>query len=150
MHRGGERLTKDILVQYCDLREEVKELHRRIEKLERDIQRIEDERLVTDSVTGGYGGTQHFTIRGFPFPEYSRKKTLLYSRKASLEALEYELLKTINLAEDFINSLDDARMRRLLQYRYIDDLTWIQVAHKMGRRATADSVRMEINRFFDK
>jgi hypothetical protein len=130
------------------LREEVKDLRRRIEKLEQDIQRIEDERFVTDTVTGGYGGTQHFTIRGFPHPEYSRKKTLFYSRKASLEALEYELLETINLAEEFINSLDDARMRRLLQYRYIDDLTWIQVAHKMGGKHTEDSCKKAVERFF--
>lgn len=143
-------MTKDILVQYCDLREEAKDLRRKIEKLEQDIQRIEDERYVADSVTGGYGGTQHFTIKGFPYPKYSQKKTLLYVRKANLEIMEHKLLENINLAEEFINSLDDARMRRLLQYRYIDDLTYIQVAHKMGGRSTADSVRMEISRFFDK
>ena len=142
-------MTKDILIQYADLREEVKDLRRRIEKLEEQIQNIEDERYVTDSVTGGLGGIEHFMIRGFPYPEYSRKKTLLYSRKASLEALEYELLESINLAEEFINSLDDARMRRLLQYRYIDDLTWIQVAHKMGGKHTAESCRKSIERFFE-
>ncbi len=140
--------TKDILVQYCDLREEVKDLRRRIEKLEHEIQRIEDERYVADSVKGGYGGIQHYTIKGFPYPEYSRKKTLFYSRKASLEALEFELLETVNAAEEFINSLTDARMRRLLQYRYIDDLTWIQVAHKMGKSHTEDSCKKAVERFF--
>ncbi len=141
-------MTKDILIQYADIREEVKDLRQRIEKLEGQIQRIEDERYVIDSVTGGYGGTEHFIIRGFPHPEYSRKKTLLYSRKASLEALEFELLETIGLAEEFINGLDDARMRRMLQYRYIDDLTWIQVAHKMGGRHTEDSCKKAVERFF--
>lgn len=126
----------------------MKDLRRRIDKLEKDIKRIEDERCVTDFVVGGFGGTQHYTIRGFPYPEYSRKKTLFYARKASLEALEFELLESINSAEEFITSLDDARMRRLLQYRYIDDLTWIQVAHKMGGKHTEDSCKKAVERFF--
>ena len=142
-------MTNNIVVQYCDLREEVKDLHRRIEKLEREIQRIEDEGYVTDTVTGGYGGTQRFTIKGFPYPEYSRKKTLLYSRKMRLEALEYELLETINLAEEYVNNLEDARIRRLLRYRYIDDLTWIQVGHKMGGKHTAEGCRKSVERFFE-
>lgn len=142
-------MTKDIIVQYCDLREEVKDLQSRIKKLEYDIKRIEDERCVADCVTGGSGGIQHFMVRGFPYPEYSRKKTLLYARKASLEALEFELLETINQAEEFINSITDARMRRLLQYYYIDDMTWIQVAHKMGGRHTAESCRKAVERFLE-
>ncbi len=141
-------MTKNILLQYCDLREEAKDLCRKIEKLGQDIQRIEDEGTVADTVKGGYGGTQHFTVRGFPHREYSRKKTLFYSRKMRLEALEYELLETINLAEDFINNLDDARMRRLLRYRHIDDLTWIQVAHRMGEKHTEDSCKKAVERFF--
>ena len=142
-------MTKEILIQYCDLKEEVKDIRKRIDKLEHDLKRIEDERCVSDSVKGGLGGIQHFTITGFPYPEYSRKKTLLYSRKASLEALEFELLESVNTVEEFINSLTDARIRRLLQYRFIDDLTWIQVAHKMGGKHTEEGCRKAVERFFE-
>ncbi len=58
-------MTKDILIQYVDIREAVIDLRQRIEKLEEQIQRIEDERYVTDSVTGGYGGTEHFMMHGW-------------------------------------------------------------------------------------
>lgn len=143
-------MTKDILIQYCDLREEVKDLHRKIEKLKYDIQKIEEERMVTDSVTGGMGGIQHYIIKGFPVPEYSRKKTLFNLRKAKLELKENDLLEILIEAEEFINNLDDARMRRMLQYRYIDDLTWIQVANKMGNNHTEDSCKKAIERFFKK
>jgi len=63
--------------------------------------------------------------------------------------MEIELLNAINTAEEFIKTINDARMRRLLNLRFIEDLTYIQIAHKMGRRATADSVRMEIRRFLE-
>lgn len=143
-------MTKDILVQYCDLREEAKDLRRRIEKLESDIERIEDERCVTDSVTGGMGGTQHFMIRGFPYPEYSRKKTKLYLNKAQYENAVPELLELTIKAEEYIQSIPDSRMRRILRFRYLDDMSWLEVArHIGGKNTTADSVRMEHNRFLE-
>lgn len=141
-------MTKEILVQYCDLREEVKDLRRRIEKLEDGIKRIEAEGCVTDSVTGGSGGIQHFTIRGFPYPEYSRKKTRLYLNKAQLESAEQELLEMINTVEEYIQSIDDSRIRRIIRYRFIDNLTWVQVAIKMGGKTTEESARKEFERYF--
>lgn len=140
-------MTKEILIQYCDLKEEVKDLRRRIEKLETEIERIEAERYVTDSVKGGYGGIQHYTIKGFPYPEYSRKKTRLYLNKAQLENEELELLEMISSVEEYIQSIEDSRMRKILRLRYIDNMTWHHVAQNMGGRTTADSVRMEHNRY---
>ena len=81
-------VTKEILIQYSDLQEEIKEVRQRIEKTEKQIERIEKEGAVCDKVMGGNGGLQSFKIKGFPYPEYSRKKTLLYSRKATLTSLE--------------------------------------------------------------
>ena len=39
------------------------------------------------------------------------------------------------------------RMQRIIRYRIFEELPWGQVAIKMGRRATADSVRMEYTNF---
>lgn len=143
-------MTKDILAQYCDLKEEVKDLRRRIDNKQKEIERIEEEGAVTDSVKGGYGGEQHFKITGFPYPEYSRKKTALYLYKAQLENAELELLEMTNAVEEYIQSLDDSRMRRILRFRFIDDLRWYQVAQRMGGRATEDSVKKEFQRFMDR
>lgn len=140
--------TKEILIQYAELREEVKDTRRKIESLENQISKMEEEGAVVDCVKGGAGGTQNFKVLGFPYPAYSRKKTLLYTRKATLETLEYELLETINSAEEFITGLTDARMRRMLSLRYIEDLKWIQVAHRMGRKYTEDSCKKAVERFF--
>ena len=40
-----------------------------------------------------------------------------------------------------------SRMQRIIRYRYLEGMSWGQVAIKMGRKASADSVRMELERF---
>lgn len=142
-------MTKDILIQYCDLQEEIKDVRKRIKKLEDELTKIEDEGTVIDSVTGGYGGTQHFKIEGFPHPEYSKKKTRRYMYKAQLEMAEEELLELTNKVEEYIQSIEDSRIRRITRLRYIDNLTWQEVANNIGGIATADSVRMEHNRYLN-
>ena len=129
--------------------QEVKEVRERIDKTEKQIAKIEDEGNVVDSVCGGNGGIQHFKIEGFPYPEYSRKKTLLYARKATLASLEMELLETLNQVEEFIASVDDSRMRRIITLRFIDNLSWNKVADRIGGNNTEDSVKKAFYRFME-
>ena len=142
-------ISKEILIQYSDLQEEVKEVRERIEKTEKQIAKIEDEGNVIDSVCGGNGGIQHFKIEGFPYPEYSRKKTLLYARKATLASLEMELMETLNQVEEFIASVEDSRMRRIITLRFIDNLSWNKVADRIGGNNTEDSVKKAFYRFME-
>lgn len=143
-------VRKEILIQYSDLQEEIKEVRQRIEQTERQIERIEREKTVCDKVMGGEGGLQSFKIEGFPYPEYSRKKTLLYSRKATLTSLEMELLETLNKVEEFIASVSDSRMRRIINLRFIEGLSWNKVADRIGGGNTEDSIRMAFNRFMER
>ena len=85
-------MTKELLAQYIDLKQEEKELKERIVKIQQQIDDIEAEGAVVDKVTGGMGGIQSFRIEGFPIPEYSRKKTLLCLRKANLQELEEKIM----------------------------------------------------------
>lgn len=140
-------MTKNILVQYNDLVEEVKDLKKRIHKLKEQINKLENQGCVKDSVKGGYGGIQTYKIEGFPYPEYSRKKTALYLYKAQLENAELELLEMTNKVEDYIQSIDSSRIRRIIRYKLIDGLSWVQVAFRIGGRCTSESVRKEFERF---
>ncbi|MPW26247.1 hypothetical protein GC105_10650 [Alkalibaculum sp. M08DMB] len=140
-------MTKDILLQYRDQKEEIKDLRCRIERLQKQIEKIEQEGSVIDSVKGGAGGTRRYVIEGFPYPEYSKKKSRLRLNKAQLELAELELLEVTVEVEEYIQSVKDSRIRRILRLKYIDNLTWLQVARSMRGTATADSVRMEHNRF---
>lgn len=51
-------VSKDILVQYCDLKEEIKDIRKRTQTLKDNISKIEQEGCVIDSVKGGSGGTE--------------------------------------------------------------------------------------------
>lgn len=140
-------VTKKVLSQYSDLQEEVKEVRLKIERLEKDISKIEAGEMVIDSVSGGDGGKQHFKIEGIPFPEYSRKKTLLYARKATLQLLEDDLLEKTNEVEEFIASVDDSRIRRIINLRFLENQSWNKVADQIGGNNTEDSVRKAFDRF---
>ena len=143
-------VSKEILVQYADLQKERKEVREKIEKLEKQIETIENDGNVTDKVRGGDGGLQSFKIEGFPYPEYSRKKTLLYMRKATLSELEMELIETLNEVEEFITTIKDSHMRRIISLRVVDGLSWNKVADRIGGGNTDDSVRKAFDRFMEK
>jgi hypothetical protein len=57
--------------------------------------------------------------------------------------------KTIEV-ETYIKSVDDSRMRRIIRYRFIEDLSWQQVAAKMGGGNSEDGYRIAFNRFMEK
>jgi hypothetical protein len=141
-------MDKRILVQYADLQQEVKEIREKIEKLEAQIDKIEQEGSVKDKVMGGEGGWQPFQIEGFPYPEYSRKKTLLYARKATLSELEMELLETLNDVEEFISGINDSHIRRIVNLRVVEGLSWQKVADRVGGN-TEDSVKKAFYRFIE-
>ena len=143
-------ITKEILSQYSDLQEEIKEVREKISKLEKKIHKIKSGGSVKDSVSGGDGGNQHFTIEGFPYPEYSRTKTLLYARKATLQLLEEDLLEKTNNVEEFIASIKDSRMRRIINLRFLENNSWNKVADCIGGGNTEDSIRMYFNRFMER
>ena len=143
-------ISKEILIQYSDLQQECKEVRKKIEKLEKQIEKIESDGAVIDKVRGGEGGLQSFKIEGFPYPEYSRKKTLLYARKATLSELEMELLETLNDVEIFIASIKDSHIRRIVNLRVVDNLSWNKVADRIGGGNTEGSVKMAFQRFMEK
>ena len=154
-------ITKHILDQYSDLRKEIEEVQEKIcrldteiHRLEKRIHEIENGEKVKDKVRGGDGGNQSFNIEGVPIKEYEQKKTALYSkkllliqRKTTLELLELEIEKKQNDVEEYIASIDDSRMRRIVNMRFIENLSWNQVADRIGGGNTEGSVKMAFQRF---
>ncbi len=145
-------LDKSILIQYADLQEEIKDIRCRIIKTEEQIKKINSEGTVIDSVKGTRkdGTIGSIRIEGFPYPEYGNKSTKLYLYKAQLSNTEEELLELTNSIEEYINSIEDSKMRRIVQYRVIDNLTWYQVADKVGGKSTSESCRKYFERFIEK
>lgn len=139
-------MDKTILQDYIDACELLKETEREINRLNQKTKTI-----IQDSVKGSSHEypyiEQHFKVQGtaFTVKDDSRlryEERLLEQRKAKAVSVRRQVdewLLTVPI-----------RMQRIIRYKYLVGMTWEQVAVRMGRRATADSVRKELERFFEK
>lgn len=142
---------KRALEQYNSLKQEKADNERIINNIEKRIAELEEKGYKEkDSVSGGNGGIQHFSIEGFPYPRYHREKSLLILRKKRWSEIEEKLDKQISEIEEYLNSIDDSQMRRMIKYKYIEELSWQQVAERMGGGNTADGCRMAVDRYLKK
>lgn len=148
-NRSVIEVNKNILIQYSDLQEEIKDLGKRVSNLKKQIKKIEDDGAVIDSVSGGEGGIQHFKIKGFPYPEYSHKKTKLYIYMTQMENFEQKLKEQVTCVEKYIQSMPDSGIRQILRLRYIKGLKWEQVARELGY-ADESAARKRHDRYFDR
>lgn len=143
-------MEKNILKQYDSVLKETDETNRRIQEIQNKIDRMEKDGTVTDSVSGGYGGTQHFKIEGLPTKEYNRQKSLLLARQLRLENLKKKLKNMIEGVETYVFNMDDSECRRAATFKYIDKMSWKEVAEQMGKGYTADGCRMMVERYIKK
>ena len=152
-------MDKNVLIQYVEMKEEIKDLRRRIHENERELAKLEN-MIVTDSVTRGKRGKKPLgtvKITGRPTAAINMKQRLLKKRNDRLTALEAELLELTNQAEEYIETIPKSELRIMFRLYYIDDLTWYQVALKMNQKFpkrrikyTEDNCRMRHNRFLEK
>lgn len=144
-------MDKEILEQYSSALAEIEDNRRRIQSSKDKLTRMEETGYKeTDSVKGGEGGIRHYKIEGFPYPEYSKQKMLLNSRINRLERLLIGLIELTNEVEKYISNVENGRMRRILTFRYVDNLRWKDIAKRMGPGNTEDGCRMEHDRFLKK
>ena len=91
-------MDKSVLIEYADMKEEIKDLRRRIDADKKELDRL-NSMVVTDSVTCGKKGKKPLRtvkIQGKPTMKIIRKNELLKKRIAKLEYLELELLDLTN------------------------------------------------------
>ena len=71
--------------------------------------------------------------------ELERMEVLLEERIRNAEKIKRQV-------EAWLNTVSP-RMQRIIRYRVFDDMTWAQVAVKMGRKATENGLKKEFERF---
>lgn len=116
---------KKLLTQYTDLQAEIKDLEKRIDKLNNF--KIEHDKVVGSDSEFPYH-LRSFKIEGYNIQDIDRLnklKEVLIERKIKCEELKLQI-------EKFISNIPDSRTRRVFQYRYIDGLTWQQVSRRIG------------------
>ena len=59
-------------------------------------------------------------------------------------------METINQVEEFISSVDDSMMRRIINLRFIEKMSWGKIANKIGGGNTEDSIKKAFYRFMEK
>lgn len=137
-------MDKEILEQYIDACELIKET-------EADIRKIKKQRktIVQDRV--------HGSMHDFPYAAQSFKiQGMAYSVVSEPGALEaYERLLEVRKArakdikvqvEEWMNTIPQ-RMQRIIKYRIFEGDSWEEVAQKIGRKVTGEGVRKEFERF---
>lgn len=149
-------MDKGILIEYSKMKEEIKDLRRRIRKLEEEINSLD---VVSDSVKGTRrdGTIGSIKITGYPEPRYWRLKKILESRKERLIEAEEKVQEIIGEVEKYIDSIESSELRIMFRLYYVDNLTWYQVAMRMNdmfpkRRVkyTEDNCRKRHDRFLEK
>lgn len=150
---------REALEQYCEKKEEAKDLRLRIEKDERRLEIIKQEGMVSDTVKGTRkdGTFGPIKITGYPVPEHRMVEAMIKKRLEKLHILEDELLEAVNRVDDFINAIPRSDLRMMFRMYYLDDMTWEFVAMKMNyifpnkkTPYTKDNCRMRHNRYLEK
>lgn len=141
---GGRALDRKILSDYIDICELIRET-------EEEIQNLRQKEIVHDKVTGSNPEFPYeqrsFHVSGVIEADLSgtklkRKLELLEERKFQAEKMKAKIdrwMKTI-----------PARMQRIVRMKYFERKTWEDVADKIDKNATGESIRKEFDRFYYK
>lgn len=135
-------MTKERLIQYCELKREIADLESRIRRTE------ERSDIVSDTVQ---------TSSGFPYKQHAvgisginvRKYMLLEIYNHKLQKFYERLLEMQNEIEDFIETIEDSALRQIMRYRYIDNFGWVKIMHLMDYESESKA-RMKHDRFLEK
>lgn len=151
-------MDKSVLIEYADMKEEIKDLRRRIEKNQRELDKL-NKMVVTDSVTCGKKGKKPIRtvkIQGVPKMAIVQKQNALERNRKQLEKVELELLELTNQVEGYIQTIEKSELRIMFRFYFIDDLSYPKVAQKMNEafpkrrvKYTDENVKKRIQRFFE-
>ena len=139
-------MDKEILEQYIDACELIKDTKEEIGKLRKRRRQIQKDSVKGSAQDFPYT-LQTYHLEGLGYAtvkdpdELDRMEELLAERIRNAERIKRQV-------ETWLNTVSP-RMQRIIRYRVFDDMTWAQVAVKMGRKATEEGIRKEFIRFME-
>lgn len=129
-------MTKEELIEYCNLKKEINDLEKRIDKIHKTTE------MVSDTVQNGY---KH---RAIIFGIDITRKRKISAYKAKLEDFYDKLLQEQNRIENYIETIPKSDVRQIFRYKYIDNMNWLQIMHQMKYKAES-TARMKHDRFLE-
>lgn len=152
-------LDKSVLIEYADMKEEIKDLRKRIEADRRELRKL-NAMVVADTVTLGKKGKKPlgtYKVEGQPIIAISRKQKAWEKKIAQMEEMEADLLEKQNEVEEYIQQIKKSEIRIMFRLYYLDDLPWYKVAIRMNQmfpnrriKYTEDNCKQKHKRYFDK
>ena len=130
-------MIKKVLEQYPNLVKEIEKLNKRITKLE------EQTTMVSDVVQNGY--KRHAVIFGV---DQVRQNKLNLLKDILKEREKIALEQKIQI-EMFINNIKESDIRQIFEYRYIDNMSWIEIQLEMKYKHE-DTARKKHDRYLKK
>lgn len=136
-------MNKQILSEYIDACGLIAETEQDIERLKKKQKTIHQASVSGSNPEFPYE-KKHFHVEGKRISieddnKLRHEQQLLEERKKNAENIKLQV-------QQFLNTLPP-RMQRIIRMRYFEGNSWEEVANTLGRNATADSVRMELERF---
>ena len=151
-------MDKSVLIEYADMKEEIKDLRRRIDAGKRELDKL-NSMIVSDSVSCGKKGKtplRTVKIQGQPRAAILRKKTAVAKNAKHMELLEAELLDLQGQVEEYIESIEKSELRIMFRLYFIDDLSYPKVAMQMNQmftkrkiKYTDENIKKRIQRYFE-
>lgn len=152
-------MDKSVLIEYADMKEEIKDLRKRIEADRRELRKL-NAMVVADTVTLGKKGKKPLgtvKVEGRPIIAISRKQKAWEKKIAQMEEMEADLLEKQNEVEEYIQQIKKSEIRIMFRLYYLDDLPWYKVAIRMNQmfpnrriKYTEDNCKQKHKRYFDK
>lgn len=136
-------MTKELLDQADSIIEEIKDIKIRIKNIEK-----REKTILGDSVTGSEEFfpyiKRNFRINGVGNNLFSGKTKRQY--KKMLKSKKYKYERIMKQIEYQLNYIKDSEIRRIIRYKYFDNLSWIQIQIKMQYNSE-DTARKKLKRY---
>lgn len=124
-------MTECTLKQYTVIKKEIEDLRRKINNLERN-----DNNLVTDKVTGSSKDFPYtkrgFTITGLDISGVDKKKKNIAALNEIRESHLFALLEMETEIEEFLQKINDSRVRQMFRSIYLDGESQERVGDRLG------------------
>lgn len=134
IYAGGITLTKKELSELYWLNREIEEEQRKLAEL----------KVAATDCTAKITGLPHVSGTHDKIGDLS---ILIAEQKDLIELKVKQSIIEYNRLNRYIKDIPDAQMRMILSLRYVNGLTWQQVADSIGEGNTADAIRKKHDKF---
>ena len=114
---------------------------------------IEADQKRLEELSGMAGAPSSPALTGMPSAPHSNDSKIerlvaeIVDLQALIAAKQLQCIHERARLERWINDIPDSQTRQIFRYRFINGLSWVQVAHSIGGGNTEDSVKKRCYRY---